>query len=150
MLGEYGISQNPGLGNVPGGRSAGATWTDSKGNLWLFGGNGFDAEADSGYLNDLWEFQPNTNGLPVTATPQITPVSGTISSWQTVTITDATAGAVISYLVDGLTPALEYTAPITVTSSETIEAIASASGMRTAILHPQITKRIFLPRLRRS
>ena len=44
------------------------------------------------------------------------------------TITDATAGAVISYLVDGLTPALEYTAPITVTSSETIEAIASASG----------------------
>jgi N-acetylneuraminic acid mutarotase len=128
VLGEYGISQNPGLGNVPGGRSAGATWTDSKGNLWLFGGNGFDAEADSGYLNDLWEFQPNTNGLPVTATPQITPVSGTISSWQTVTITDATAGAVISYLVDGLTPALEYTAPITVTSSETIEAIASASG----------------------
>jgi N-acetylneuraminic acid mutarotase len=133
--GEYGVLQSPGLGNVPGGRSAGASWTDSKGNFWLFGGRGFDAGGNSvlangldGYLSDLWEFQPNTNGLPVTATPQITPASGTISSWQKVTITDATAGATISYLVDGLTPAVEYTASITVTSTETIEAIASASG----------------------
>ena len=134
-VGEFGVLQSPGLGNVPGGRSGGATWTDSKGNLWLFGGDGFDAEGNSvhanyldGYLSDLWEFQPNTNGLPVTATPQITPVSGTISSWQTVTITDTTSGATIDYLVDGITPALEYTTPITVTSSETIEAIAGASG----------------------
>jgi N-acetylneuraminic acid mutarotase len=127
-LGEYGVLQSPGLGDVPGGRSAGANWTDSKGNLWLFGGNGFDAPGNSGYLSDLWEFQPNTNGLPATAAPQITPSTGTISSWQTVSMTDMTPSATIYYLVDGSTPASEYTAPITVASSETIEAIASASG----------------------
>ncbi len=133
--GEYGVLQSAGLGNVPGGRSAGANWTDSKGNLWLFGGEGFDGQGNSihsnyldGYLSDLWEFQPNTNGMPVTATPQITPASGTISSWQTVTMTDTTPGATIYYLVDGMTPALEYTTPITVASSLTVEAIASASG----------------------
>ncbi|HTW78718.1 MAG TPA: chitobiase/beta-hexosaminidase C-terminal domain-containing protein [Terracidiphilus sp.] len=133
--GVYGILQTPGFGDVPGGRAQSARWTDRKGNLWLFGGQGVDAEDDSvyanyldGYLSDLWEFQPNTNGLPVTATPDIAPGTGTYNSWQTVTIADTTSGATIYYLIDGITPASEYTGPITVTSSETIEAIASASG----------------------
>jgi N-acetylneuraminic acid mutarotase len=134
-LGKYGVLQSPGLGNVPGGRSQSASWTDSKGNFWLMGGRGVDGEGDSvllnnlfGNLSDLWEFQPNTNGQPVTATPQISPVSGAINSWQTVTITDTTPGASIYYLVNGIAPASEYTDPITVGASLTIEAMASASG----------------------
>ncbi|MGP8259887.1 MAG: kelch repeat-containing protein [Acidobacteriaceae bacterium] len=31
---------------------------DSKGNLWLLGGYGSDSVGALGYLNDLWEFQP--------------------------------------------------------------------------------------------
>jgi N-acetylneuraminic acid mutarotase len=133
-LGEYGVVQSPGLGNVPGSRSAVASWTDSKGNFWLFGGNGFDAEGDgdadgnSGYLSDLWEFQPNTGGQPVTTTPVVSPASGAYTSWQTVTIDDSTPGATIDYMINGVPPALQYTDPITVTSTETIEAIASATG----------------------
>jgi len=31
-------------------------WTDLNGNLWLFGGQGFDSTGN-GTLNDLWEFK---------------------------------------------------------------------------------------------
>jgi len=47
--------------NTPGARDSGATWTDSSGNLWLFGGLGFELsggatpDTASGFLNDLWE-----------------------------------------------------------------------------------------------
>ena len=47
--------------NIPGARDSAVRWTDSSGNLWLFGGNGFDANGEWGYLNDLWEFNPSTN-----------------------------------------------------------------------------------------
>ncbi len=45
-----------GASPVPGGRCNSATWTDSAGHLWLFGGFGLDSTTNSGYLNDLWEF----------------------------------------------------------------------------------------------
>jgi len=35
-------------------------WTDSGGNLWLFGGTGFDSTGNEGNLNDLWEFSPTS------------------------------------------------------------------------------------------
>ncbi len=47
--------------NTPGARDSGAAWTDSSGNLWLFGGLGFELsggaspDTASGFLNDLWE-----------------------------------------------------------------------------------------------
>jgi N-acetylneuraminic acid mutarotase len=59
--GTYGTQGQAALGNTPGGRDGAVTWTDSKGNLWLFGGNGFDILTDNGLLNDLWEFSPSTN-----------------------------------------------------------------------------------------
>jgi N-acetylneuraminic acid mutarotase len=34
------------------------TWVDSKGNLWLFGGDGADSESSQVELNDLWRYQP--------------------------------------------------------------------------------------------
>lgn len=45
----------PGAPLAPPARLEGATWTDSSGNLWLFGGS------DGGhFLNDLWEFNTST------------------------------------------------------------------------------------------
>jgi N-acetylneuraminic acid mutarotase len=61
VLGLYGTLGVPAAGNVPGGRYLGNGWTDGGGNLWLFGGIGFAAAGTSGFLNDLWEFNPATN-----------------------------------------------------------------------------------------
>ncbi len=125
VYGALGVGE---LGDTPGGREGGASWTDNQGNFWLFGGIGYDAAGNLVYLNDLWRFGLATNGLPVAATPTISPTSGTYTTMQSVTITDSTPGVTIFYLVNGVAPPTEYTGPITVTSSETIEAIAEGSG----------------------
>ncbi|MGD0567966.1 MAG: kelch repeat-containing protein [Candidatus Sulfotelmatobacter sp.] len=57
----YGTQGVASAANTPGGRNSGASWTDHSGNLWLFGGDGLDANVTEGSLNDLWEFIPNTN-----------------------------------------------------------------------------------------
>jgi N-acetylneuraminic acid mutarotase len=54
--GTYGAEGTAASGNFPGSRSEGVGWTDSAGNLWLFGGSGFDSIGNEGNLNDLWEF----------------------------------------------------------------------------------------------
>jgi N-acetylneuraminic acid mutarotase len=59
--GVYGSLGTPSSGNVPGGRQQLVGWTDSKGNLWLFGGQGYDSTGTYGDLNDLWEFSPSSN-----------------------------------------------------------------------------------------
>jgi hypothetical protein len=43
---------------APGGRYGSAGWIDTAGNLWLFGGYGFDSNINdtAGHLNDMWEF----------------------------------------------------------------------------------------------
>src|SRR5208337_2934987 len=43
---------------LPGARTNAVTWTDSSGNLWLFGGYGYDGQSTPilGFLNDLWEY----------------------------------------------------------------------------------------------
>jgi hypothetical protein len=46
--------------NVPGAREGGISWTDGSGNLWLFGGTGFDSTGVGGYLNDLWEYSQSS------------------------------------------------------------------------------------------
>jgi N-acetylneuraminic acid mutarotase len=58
--GVYGKMGEPAAGNTPGGRHSPSSWTDSDGNLWLFGGEGHDAIGTTGELNDLWEFNPST------------------------------------------------------------------------------------------
>ena len=55
--GTYGTQGVASTGNVPGARFSAASWTDSSGNFWLFGGFGFDPSG-SGHLNDLWKFNP--------------------------------------------------------------------------------------------
>ena len=126
--GVYGTLQTPGLGNTPSGRTAAASWTDNKGNLWLFAGTGLDLVGVPGSFDDLWEYQPNTGGLPITAAPTFSPPPGNYTTEQSITISDTTPGATIYYIVNGNAPASEYTGPIPLTSQETIEAIAGANG----------------------
>lgn len=60
--GVYGTLGTPASGNLPGGRYACNAWADGSGNLWLFGGSGYDAA--SGFedmLNDLWKYNISTN-----------------------------------------------------------------------------------------
>lgn len=68
---------------------------------------------------------------PSTALPAFFPPAGTYVTAQTVTITDATPGAAVYYTTDGSTPTVSsklYAGPITVISSETVKAVAIASG----------------------
>jgi hypothetical protein len=66
-----------------------------------------------------------------TATPNFLPVPGTYRTSATVTIADATTGSVIHYTTDGSTPGVgspAYSAPITLTATTTLKAIAVAAG----------------------
>jgi len=59
--GNYGVKGVPAAANTPGARSDAASWVDSEGNFWLFGGEGRDGIGAEGMLNDLWKYQINTN-----------------------------------------------------------------------------------------
>jgi hypothetical protein len=68
---------------------------------------------------------------PPAATPVITPGTGSYTTSQQVTITDATAGAAIYYTTDGTaatTASAKYTGVIPVSNTETLNAIATATG----------------------
>lgn len=54
--GSYGTEGTSASGNVPGARYWGVSWADKSGNLWLFGGLGWDSQGSRGYLNDLWKY----------------------------------------------------------------------------------------------
>ncbi len=55
--GVYGVKGVASSSNMPSSRWGSVGWADASGNLWLFGGNGFDSTgAAGGELNDLWEY----------------------------------------------------------------------------------------------
>ena len=58
--GAYGVLGVAAPGNAPGAREVAASWLDGSGNLWLFGGVGYDGVGGSGDLNDLWVYSPST------------------------------------------------------------------------------------------
>lgn len=56
--GVYGTLGTPAANNTPGARLGAAPRIDASGNLWLFGGQGYDSTGFQGYLNDFWRYQP--------------------------------------------------------------------------------------------
>jgi YVTN family beta-propeller protein len=71
------------------------------------------------------------------ATPIFSPVAGTYYSAQSVTISDATPGAVVYYTTDGSIPttaSTQYTSAIAITKTTTLKAIATASGCATSAI----------------
>lgn len=59
-IGIYGTQGAAAAANVPGARENEAYWTDAAGNLWLFGGYGYDSKGTLGELNDMWKYSPAT------------------------------------------------------------------------------------------
>ena len=83
---------------------------------------------ETGYVSSTVASASYTLETQLTA-PVISPVSGAVASGQSVTIT-ASSGASINYCVTTTTctPTTPYTGAITVTSAETIQAIAVETG----------------------
>ena len=84
----------------------------------------------TGYANSSVSSAAYTIKLTA-ATPSFSLAAGTYTGAQTLKISDATSGAAIYYTVNGATPtssSTKYTGAITVKATETIEAIAVASG----------------------
>lgn len=92
-----------------------------------------------------WTISPYTFTMPASnctvtatfqataATPSFSPVAGTYGPAQTVTISTITPGATILYTNNGSTPACPstgttYSTPVTVSTSQTLRAVACASG----------------------
>ncbi|MGA2886893.1 MAG: chitobiase/beta-hexosaminidase C-terminal domain-containing protein [Terracidiphilus sp.] len=128
--GVYGTLGTPAVANNPGGHSSSTSWTDSSGHFWVFGGFGQDSVHTSGLLNDLWAYQPSPSpSFTAAATPVISPGAGTYTTFQSVSITDTAPGATIYYTTDGTTPtinSIQYSGAITVSTNETVQAIATA------------------------
>lgn len=69
--------------------------------------------------------------MTAAATPTFSPAAGTYTKAQTVTISDSTAGATIYYTTNGTTPTTAssvYSSAISVSATETVQALAVASG----------------------
>lgn len=94
-------------------------------------GIAFDA-AGSLYIADTNNYRIRKVAVPgVASAPVFSLPTGTYTSTQTVSIADATPGAIIYYTTDGSTPTTGsslYSGPITVSSSATVKAIATATG----------------------
>src|ERR1700723_967670 len=135
--GVYGTLGVPATGNAPGGRNGAATWTDRRGNFWLFGGNNAP--------NDLWVYEPSASA----ATPAFSVAGGTYPAIQDVTITDSTANAAVYYTTDGSAPttsSMVYSGPIAVASTETLQAIAIATNvLSSAVARAGYTNNVFPP-----
>jgi len=90
---------------------------------------GYDEVTGLGSLN-IANFLSGFSPAQV-ATPVFTPAAGTYTGTQSVTLADTTPDATIYYTTNGTTPttaSTKYTAAIEVAASETIEALAVASG----------------------
>jgi uncharacterized repeat protein (TIGR03803 family) len=129
--GVWGSHSLASTSNVPSARGGAANCVDGSGNLWLFGGYGSDSSGSGGPLNDLWVYDPSSAILPAAATPTFSVAAGNYATAQTISISDVTPGATIYYTIDGTTPTAGsplYGAPITISLTKTIKAIAVASG----------------------
>ena len=83
------------------------------------------------YVAAIANYKTSGSGGGTLATPTFSPAAGTYASAQSVTISDSTPSATIYYTTNGTVPTTSstvYSGPITVSSSETIEAIATATG----------------------
>jgi hypothetical protein len=98
--GSYGTKGVPAPGNLPKGRDGAATWVDSNGNLWLFGGFVQDLAGGTGllqYFDDLWEYGAASHQwtwVGGSSTPNQAGVYGTLGESAASNMPGSRAGAV--------------------------------------------------------
>jgi len=129
--GSYGVLGTAALGNLPGSRINAVSLTDNSGNFWLFSGSENPAPFIALPMNDVWMYTPSATTLPAAVTPQFSSSSGVVYSGVSVSISNGMTNGSIYFTTDGSIPTASstlYTGPITVTASQTIQAIAIAPG----------------------
>lgn len=92
----------------------------------------YEVEASNASGTSAPASQAGATTTPSTvATPTFSPVPGTYTAAQSVSISDATSGAIIYYTTDGTTPTTSspvYSSAVAVSTNETIQAIAVLTG----------------------
>jgi hypothetical protein len=79
----------------------------------------------------------SVSSTPVAAAVTLSPAPGNFTPPQSVTLSDSTPGAAIYYSTDGTTPtpsSARYSAPLQVSATTTIKAIATATGYSTSAM----------------
>ena len=143
--GVYGTLGTPAASNQPGRRYGGVSWTDKKGNFWLWGGEGLDANFTYGNLNDLWVYQPTLPDFTVSGSP-VSIVAGSPTgniSTITVTPTGGFTGSVILAAVLTISPSgavMPPTFSFNPTSPLTISSNAAATDTLTIATTASSTK----------
>jgi hypothetical protein len=92
---------------------------------------------ETGYDQSNYLSAQYTLNYPATPALVFSLPAGSYSGTQSLTITESLAGATIYYTTDGTTPttsSTEYAGPISVSSTETIEAIAIAAGYSSSLV----------------
>ncbi len=115
----YSSNQAANFRDVPGSAVKFATPTIANGKVYV----------GSQYAISAYGALPNVK--QTTIAPVLSPAPGTFTSAQSVTITDAAAGAIIYYTTDGTAPTTAspvYTGPISLTTTLPILAVAIANG----------------------
>jgi N-acetylneuraminic acid mutarotase len=82
QTGIYGLQGIAAPSNVPGGRHSPVSWIDPSGDLWLFGGYGYDSAGNRGALNDLWKYNQTTDEWTWVSGGNIVDQKGVYSTWR--------------------------------------------------------------------
>lgn len=91
--GVYGVQGVPSPANYPGSRAWGVmSWTDAVGNLWIYGGYGYDAFGSLGALADLWKYDIASNQWTWMAGPNTSGYLGNYGTLQVPAATNAPPG----------------------------------------------------------
>jgi len=122
------VLESIGADSMDGIRPASSLIFDAKGNLYgttMGGGAHYSGSQETG--GTVFKIAFTT-----VATPEFSPFAGTYAGARTITIVDGTPDAIIYYTLDGDAPnanSNKYTEPIEVSESETVKAIAEATGL---------------------
>jgi N-acetylneuraminic acid mutarotase len=127
QTGVYGTQGIPSSFNTPGARAGSAGWTDSAGDLYLFGGDGYNYDTITGSLNDLWKLD---NCLSPTLT--VTSSKNKICLGDTALL-NVTGATTYTWLTSQLTSSIVISP--TVTTSYTV--MGATAGCINSIVYTQ-------------
>jgi hypothetical protein len=105
------------------------------GNTAYVGFTGGTSELTSSQKIETWTYTTVSSALPVSTSPTFNPPGGAYATSQSVSIASGSAGATIYYTTNGTAPTTSstvYIGPITVSATETVEAIAVEMGYTTS------------------